>query len=68
MSLADFRLARLVRVANLPFDALIMAAAIKAKPDDFEKLRVAFPAIVDEAYERMHHENGILPADPAGAR
>lgn len=68
MSLANFRLARLSRVADLPFEALIMAAAIKAKPDDYRRLCDVFPAIAGEAYDRMHHDGGVLPTDPAGAR
>ncbi len=68
MSLANFKLARLVRVANLPFETLIMAAAIKAKTADFDRLRELFPDIVNEAYDRMHHEGGVLPTDPAGTR
>ena len=68
MSLANFRLARQSRVSELPFETLIMAAAIKAKETDFERLHEAFPAIVNEAYDRMHSEGGVLPTDPARAR
>lgn len=68
MSLADFKLARLSRVAELSFETLIMAAAIKAKPGDYGRLCEAFPAVVGEAYDRMHAEGGVLPTDPAGAR
>lgn len=68
MSLATFKLARQSRVSELPFETLIMAAAIKAKTMDFAKLRAVFPELVDEAYDRMHTEGGVLPTDPAGAR
>lgn len=67
MSLNDYKLARLSRVAELPFDTLLMAAIAKAGVRDHERLDLVFPKLVAEVHARWHSEDGRLPSDPAGA-
>jgi hypothetical protein len=67
MSLHDFKLARLSRVAELPFATLIMAAAGRADSVNYARLEAAFPEIVAETRARWNSEGGRLPSDSGGA-
>ncbi len=46
-----------------PFEALIMAAMMKADPDNLFKLRQAFPNILKELWARFEAPMGVIPED-----
>lgn len=49
---------------DFPFAACVMAAARRADTANFDKLRAAFPEIVDELQARYDAPGGRLPGDP----
>lgn len=62
MSLHAYEEARRI-AAGLPFDALIMAAAMRADSDNLAHLRAAFPYLVVEQERRYNAPGARLPED-----
>ncbi|MCM3884137.1 hypothetical protein [Frankia sp. R82] len=62
MSLFDFQ-AALKLADDVSFDALIMAAALRADTINRRLLHSAFPALAVEAYDRREAPGGRLPED-----
>lgn len=65
MSLYDWQRARVLRAADEPFAALIMAAVMKADSSNLAKLQTAFPEIVREA-DRRYHSRQALETEAGG--
>jgi hypothetical protein len=63
MSKYDFNVALNVHRSDLPFDALIMAAALAADTGNLAQLATAFPALAREARRRYDAPGGHLPED-----
>lgn len=61
--LYDFKVASQIAATDPPFDALIMAAVIKADDGNLGRLRDAFPTLVAETTARYHAPGGRLPSD-----
>lgn len=66
MSLYDYQASRQIP-GDMPFAALIMAAARRADTGNFELLSDAFPEIVSELQHRYDAPGGRLPSDPKEA-
>lgn len=65
MSLIDYQATRRIP-GDMPFDALIMAAVLRADSVNRRQLRAAFPQLVAEAEARYNAPGGRLPDDPEG--
>lgn len=52
-----------LRLVDVPFNTLIMAAALKADTVNYRLLSEAFPELVAEAQARYHAPGGRLPSD-----
>lgn len=63
MSLYDFKIATELAHKDTPFYALIMAAMYRADSENIKKLKLMWPDIWDEAYERYHAPEGIIKGD-----
>ena len=59
--LYDFKVAE--KLGNVPFDALIMAAAMKADNKNLQRLRRAFPDLVRETRNRFDAPGGQLEGE-----
>lgn len=59
--LFDYEVAKRIDRERPPFDALIMAAAMRADTVNFAKLHAAFPELVDETSKRHNAPGGRLP-------
>ena len=60
MSLYDYHKSSEISSEDPPFAALIMAAIRKADSNNLTKLRVSFPAIFEEFWERYDNPGGYL--------
>ena len=63
MSYFDYQASRVLVAADPPFYAIIMAAMRKADTHNAALLRLAFPAVWDELYDRYHAPGGLLPGE-----
>lgn len=61
MSLYDYRAATSEPLMRAPFDALIMAAVLRADTGNLMILRRAFPNLVVETLARFDAPGGVLP-------
>lgn len=61
MSLYDYMQAQQLR--SEPFDALIMAAVLKADSWNLARLKATFPELVAEVERRFNAPGGRLPED-----
>lgn len=66
MSLFDYQKARQILADEPPFDALIMAAALRGDPENRAALQQAFPDLCAEARRRFNTPGGRLPEDGPG--
>lgn len=64
MSLFDYRRSEALYQADVPFDALIMAAMRKADTVNTYKLRSMWPDLWSELERRYHSPGGVLHGDP----
>lgn len=65
--LFDYRAAEKIAATDPPFDALIMAAAMKADGHGLAGLRAGFPQLLAETTERYQAPGGRLRRDGTGA-
>ncbi len=63
MSLKDYRKSLVIGYGDYPFYSLIMAAMRQADGNNVEKLKVAFPEVWDELFERYYSPEGRLETD-----
>jgi hypothetical protein len=63
MSLYDYQRSIHIAAQDEPFDALIMAAMLKADPDNLLRLQAVFPYICIEFQRRYGMGGGILPEE-----
>jgi hypothetical protein len=64
MTRYDFDTSRALAAADVPFEALIMAALRRADSSNAATLRAAFPVLAAETQERYDAPGGILRTDP----
>ena len=62
MNAIDFKVGVALAHADIPFDALICAALIRADSRNAEKLRMSFPKLCADAQARYDAPGGILAA------
>lgn len=68
MSLYDYRLSRHVTATMDPtFNALIMAAMRQADTTNAGILRLAWPDVWNELWDRYNAPDGVLPGETEGA-
>lgn len=67
MSLHSYRRAIELYAADEPFDALIMAALLRADTSNHEILTAAFPEVAAELAERYHAPGGLREGEPGRA-
>jgi len=63
MSRYDYEASQRISREDWPFYALIMAAMRQADTDNLEGLKLVFPMVWKELYERYNAPGGILPSD-----
>ncbi|TAK32300.1 MAG: hypothetical protein EPO40_02955 [Myxococcaceae bacterium] len=63
--LFDYRVATQLAASDPPFDALVMAAVMKADSTNRARLGVAFPELVAETTARYVAAGGLLDTDGA---
>jgi hypothetical protein len=63
MSLYDYAEAKRIVAEDVPFDALIFAAMLRADRRNWTALITAFPDLWDEYEARFHAPGGRLPED-----
>jgi hypothetical protein len=68
VSYLDYKYARELVEHDVPFYALILAAAVRADPINAARLRGAFPQAVAEAEQRHRSPCGLLASDPPEAK
>lgn len=61
--LYDYRVATQLAASDPPFDALVMAAVMKADTANLLALTRAFPDLVEETRARYDAPGGRLPSD-----
>lgn len=67
MTLHSYRRALELQRADEPFDALVMAAMLKADTSNIAKLRECWPELHAELDHRYHAPSGLLPGEPGRA-
>ena len=63
MSYYDYRVSASLHLQDVPFYALIMAAARRADTTNLTKLRMAWPEVVAELEARYNAPGGLLPGE-----
>ena len=68
MSYYDYRVSASLELQDVPFYALIMAAALRADTANLAKLRRACPEVVAELEARYNAPGGLLPGEEVDGR
>ena len=63
MSYYDYRVSASLELRDVPFYALVMAAARRADTTNLAKLRRAWPEVVAELEARYNAPGGLLPGE-----
>ena len=63
LNLIDYELSKRLAAMDLPFHALIAAAARKADTENSFKLRSVFPKLISDLERRYNSPGGMLPED-----
>jgi len=63
LNLIDYKISQYLRIADIPFYALIAAAMGKADSNNMEFLREAFPDIYQSFSDRYNAPGGLLEED-----
>ena len=63
MSYYDYRISASLHLQDVPFYALIMAAALRADTANLAKLRMAWPEVMAELEARYNAPGGLLPGE-----
>ena len=63
MSYYDYRVSASLELQDVPFYALVMAAARRADTTNLTKLRMAWPELVAELEARYNAPGGLLPGE-----
>jgi hypothetical protein len=63
MSHYDYEKSKEISAKDPPFASLIMSAGRKADTQNFNKLKLIFPEIINELEKRYYAPGGILPEE-----
>jgi hypothetical protein len=63
MSRFDYECSKIIAVEPYSFYGIIMAAMRQADDTNTEKLKLMWPEVYDELFERYHAPGGALPGD-----